>query len=750
MPYEQQQELVKKVTAQMQICADMVGSHDESKTGQYGFTPGLDEKELAGNLLTRIKSIQSGIFQVMFTGCFSSGKSTLINALIKRDVLSTGAIPVTAVITKIFFNANEADEKAVIYKRDQVEADGQISTEEMYDLDEFFQQYHIDEQDREKFLRTVSHVELFLNTGGIAGSVVQLVDSPGTQASTADDEISKRFVEQADAIIFLISADTAMNQYDKEYIAKRFANRQMKNVFFVVNKFNLLNSDKDKQDVKDRVRRELEEVFLDEGGKFNQKLYDNRVFYVNAFASLNTRLGRLTDFGGVTQIMVDDETTGIPQLERVLGNFLTSGDKDKIALSAYRPQMASIFVAAEKAAQKRRDALNRGIKENNDIITAYENDKIEIENELNAIRKAIEDTERNILRDAKDSYDNFVEAINSNWDSYFADKKEAMQIGYWALVGAHLRRVLTFWQDPDVRKIQCDETTQKATQGFADGIHNFIDERTDDLTRDLSFKIRNNIAQLMTDLNNRQKRLKELNMPVNIDEIIEKIALEKNIPIADTNRRPNLGQAFVAIFMADPELVSIAGSGTLGTLDFIVQVVKVNIIDVILATVLFAILGNIFAVILFVFYKIVRHAGAVDDLTDKLIAETKFTILDGYKDNKGQWICDEESGQPIFTGLRGDAKAMYSNKVSAAIHGIMRRTGNRILDGINNTLAEVEDNLTKTNDLLANDEDALRLETVRLNKILNALETAISEISKLTEGTALDRNQIRSLAVTAR
>lgn len=742
--YEQQRQLVDSVVKQMEICADMIGSRNESKAEQYGFVPGLDENEIAKSLRTRIDSIKNGIFQVMFTGCFSSGKSTLINALIKRDVLRTGATPETAVITKIFFNADE--EKVIIYKRDKVDADGQPSTEKMYDLEDFFEEYHVDDNDHEKFLSTVNHVELFLKTNGIAGSMVQFVDSPGTQASLADDEISKRFIGHADAVIFLISADAAMNQYDREFITEHFSNKQMRNVFFVVNKFNLLNTEKDKQKVRDRIRNELQEVFIDGNGNFNQELFDRRVFYVNAYGSLNTRIGKETNLG-FASIMISDEQTGVPQFEEVLGEFLTSDDKDKVALSAYRPQMASIFVAAENAMKKQRDALNRGITDNKDVITAYENDKDEIECEINGIRKAIEDTERAILRDAKDAYDNFLTAINDNWDAYFADKQKDMQISYFSLVAAHAMKIIAFWRSPDVRKLECDEATKKATQGFADGIEGFLDERANDLAREIAFKIKNNIAQLMTDLEARQSRLEKLNMPINVEEIVEKIMLERNIPITGAN--PNLGQAFVALFFADPELIGVAGSGNVNTTDFIVKVLKVNLVDMILGSVLFAIIGNIFAIILFAFYKIYRVIVGNEDRTQKLIAETKTTILEGYKDKHGNFVCDDKTGEPVFTGLRGEHKATYITKVSALIHGIMRRTGGKIIDSINNNLAEVESNLSKINELLDNDERALQRETVRFNKVRRSIATAISEISRLTEGTTLTEEEIRKLAVNS-
>lgn len=745
MYYKQQQELVANVVAQMKICADMIGSRDESKTSQYGFVPGLDESELAKSLLTRIESVKNGIFQVMFTGCFNAGKSTLINALIKRAMLRTGINPETAVITKIFFNSDE--ERVVIYKRDQVEADGRPSTEIMYDIDEFFDIYRVDSKDHGKFLRTVNHVEMYMKNDGIAGSMVQLVDSPGTQASTADNQVSEQFLEQANAVVFLISALAAMDQFDKKFVAEHFAKRQMKNVFFVVNRINQVTTIENIQEVKNRVREELTEVFLDEDGNFDEELFSRRVFYVNAFGALNIRLGKKSPRNTYDGEIPTEEETSVPHFEEVLGEFLTSGDKDKIALSAYRPQLASLFVAAENTVKKHRNSLNRGIEENREILEAYENDKDEIEQEINGIRRAIELTERNIMRDSKDAYDNFLDAISQKWDTYFADKKDSMQIGYFKLVAAHAINVMAFWQDTDSRQLTCDERTVEATQGFADGIKGFLDERAEDLSNEIAFKVRNNVSQLMTELNNRQKRLEELDMPIDIEEIIEKIALEKNIPIAEGNNKPNLGQAFAAVLSADPELISLAGSGNAGTKNFIIQFIMINLVDMVLATILFAIIGNIFAIILFAFYKVFRYLGTNTDLTDRLIAETKTTILEGYKDNRGNWVCKEE-GKPIFTGLGGEHKATYINKVSSVINGVMRRTGNQLVEGINGSLAEVEENLKKTNDLLANNENILRLETVRFNKILNAMATAISEMSRLTNGKTLTRDEIRDLAVS--
>jgi len=53
--------------------------------------------------------------QVLFKGGLCSGKSTLLNALMRKNILRTGITPKTAVITKIIFNK---DEKVIVYKKE--------------------------------------------------------------------------------------------------------------------------------------------------------------------------------------------------------------------------------------------------------------------------------------------------------------------------------------------------------------------------------------------------------------------------------------------------------------------------------------------------------------------------------------------------------------------------------------------------------------------------------------------------------
>ena len=350
------------------------------------------------------------------------------------------------------------------------------------------------------------------------------------------------------------------------------------------------------------------------------------------------------------------------------------------------------------------------------------------------------------MRDIKDSYDQFLREVEEKWDAYFAEHKEEMQISYSSLILAQANLSLAFWKDKSLRERQFNEKTLAATKPFADGIQAFLQERFDDLSRDFSFRLKNNISKLINDLNNHQKRLEKLSIPISIEEIIEKIALEKNIPIKGIgDNKANLGQAFLAIFFADPELLVAAGSGNRGTMDFIVDIIKTNIIDIVITTVLIAIIGNIFAIIAFVMWKIFKARNKKQSLTDQLIAETKLTILNGYKNPDGTIV--ENEGTPVFTGLRGEYKATYINKTSSVVNAVINRSGTELIKGIESNLAEVEENLQKTNELISSGEIALNNEISRMNKILDTIAESISQISLLTADTELTKEEIRNLAV---
>lgn len=60
-----------------------------------------------------VERLKSDVFNVLVMGCFSSGKSTFLNALLGERVLPSSALPCTGVLTFINY-ADEANKKIVL------------------------------------------------------------------------------------------------------------------------------------------------------------------------------------------------------------------------------------------------------------------------------------------------------------------------------------------------------------------------------------------------------------------------------------------------------------------------------------------------------------------------------------------------------------------------------------------------------------------------------------------------------------
>lgn len=733
--YEKPQELVNAVTEQMEICADMLGAHDEKKESKYGFIPGLNEQESEKILRERIKNIDEGIFQVMFTGTFNAGKSTLLNALMHKDTLSTGPKPETAVITKIIFN--EPDERVVIFKRDEVDEKGEPVTIVMKDIEEFFKEYHVDTSDTEKFLKLVDHVVLYQKDSGIAGSMVQLVDSPGTRASAADDIVALNFAQKADALVFLINAGVALDKEDKDYIAAHFAKKQMKNVFFVVNKINLIVNDEDIDILEQYVREQLNDVFVDENGIFDEELYQKRVFYVDALGSMNTRMGRETQVTRRRTEMIPDDETGVPEFEAELGEFLTSGDKDKAALSAYRSQMADMYLIAEQSIENQLGILKKSKEAVESELNNFQKEKAKILREIQDIQDDIESSEKDILRDAKDAYEDFVTAVDTEWEDYFSEKSSGMGVHSIKLLTAKAGSILKIWKDKSVREDELKEKTKEATQEFADGINGFIALKNEEMSKQFGIKVKSRLEDLGRKLNNHQENLNGMSIPVDIGEILETIARERNVSIpAAGENNAKLGQALTAILLGDPELVVTSTQGDKGAIDFLVDVIKTNVMDLIISYILLYIFGNIVGIIFFIIAKLVKAGVRGENMTEKLIAETKNTIINGSTDKDGN----------LIPGLRNEGRTEYNIKTEAVIGGAMLRASYKLTEGINNNLSAIERQLKYALAQKEKGGNVLLSETQRMGKIKKAMEDAISKMSRLTTGNELTAEEIKLLA----
>ena len=165
-------------------------------------------------------------FNLTVVGQFKRGKSSLMNAIIGRDLLPTGLLPLTSAITTLCYGPVER----VVLRRKGWGLQPEVPLSELPD--------YVTERGNpgnEKGLLE-ARVELpvpFLRRG------LHFVDTPGVgSAQVENTQTTYEFLPQADAVIFVTSVEAPLSEAEQNFL--RDVRHYVRKLFVVVNKTDLL------------------------------------------------------------------------------------------------------------------------------------------------------------------------------------------------------------------------------------------------------------------------------------------------------------------------------------------------------------------------------------------------------------------------------------------------------------------------------------------------------------------------------
>ena len=174
------------------------------------------QEDLKIKLNSAIENLEN-LFMIVFMGEFSTGKSSIINALIGENILEQGITPTTDKITIIKFG----------------------------------------ELKEEKFENGVLNITVpnkrLENT--------YLVDTPGTNVTIEQHErITKEFIPRADIVFFTIGAERAVTGSESDFI-KFLKDDWSKNIVFLLNKIDVAQNEEELNNLLAHVSTELKKLF---------------------------------------------------------------------------------------------------------------------------------------------------------------------------------------------------------------------------------------------------------------------------------------------------------------------------------------------------------------------------------------------------------------------------------------------------------------------------------------------------------
>ena len=243
----------------------------------------------ARDLLSRLAA---DTFQLAVVGQFSRGKTTLMNALLGGPYLPMGALPMTSVITRVRYGSRP---KAIVRRR----ASGLAAEVPLAQVAGYIAQASAIRSEQQVVSAEVEVPAEILRPG------FEFIDTPGVgSAIEINTATTRRFLPQADAVLFVTGFDSPLTQAEAGFLAD--AARHAGKLFLVLNKRDLV-SGRDADAALEFVRNRLREDLGMSGP---------RLFPLSALQALEAVV-----HGDDGQLAA----SGLPDLHAELREFLTAG-----------------------------------------------------------------------------------------------------------------------------------------------------------------------------------------------------------------------------------------------------------------------------------------------------------------------------------------------------------------------------------------------------------------------------------------
>ena len=300
--------------------------------------------------------LSSQKFSVGITGVMNAGKSTMLNALLGKEVLGTSVVPETANLSVIRY-ASKPDAKVVYWNKSQWKRIEQ-SAKEIKSIAGFLQETkahfkdglneyileesrvdHIDINelseytsagDESKRCNLVKQVELgcelhFLHEG------IEIVDTPGLDDVVIQrEEITKQYIAQCDLMIHLMNVSQSATSKDIEFIVDALVYQNVTKVLVVITRIDTVSKE-DVQEVIDYTRVSLEKRLhaINEDNKLDLVLKGLEFIALSGKMALLHKTGRSQE---AIEAGYSLEKSGITKVESFLAQTLFSKDNERSAL----------------------------------------------------------------------------------------------------------------------------------------------------------------------------------------------------------------------------------------------------------------------------------------------------------------------------------------------------------------------------------------------------------------------------------
>lgn len=380
----------------------MTGEIGAGLDDMAGFCENLGMTERAESLKEQKEKLQSHKFAVGILGEFKRGKSTVINALLGKEIMPADILPCSATMNRVSYDLKSS-----------VQLNMMDGTKKNIEVDELAQ-YVTKLDDNSTANAAAIEEAIVFYPCAFCQNGVDIVDTPGLNDDDRMNKVTEETIPKLDAVIMVLVPDNPFSMSEAEFVRTKLMCSDIGRLIFLVNKIDTVRP-KDRARVVDGIRVKIEKSVLEKTAEIygqdseqykaaRQKLVNIRIYPISAQDALDGRIGEGGDADENAKLV---ENSGVPEFEKALGKMLTE-ERGFIELGSPLAQVLRSATEAKDKAQAYIDAMEadneKFMKAQRELLEKQKKIKEDKEKEKQRLKQKSKDVNRSLASKAGEAY----------------------------------------------------------------------------------------------------------------------------------------------------------------------------------------------------------------------------------------------------------------------------------------------------------------------------------------------------------